>query len=331
MLKNREEDCLAVLAKLRGGDPDSPMVRYEFCGLQAEQQAEREATMLRYGSYESTWRTELMEYKRIFTTKPLLHRVFLGAAVQGLGQWTGISKPYSIRPLMIGTDQRLHTDAIIYYAPTVFEQLGLSGGTIGLLATGLVGVVNFVMTIPAVLFIDNIGRRPMLCWGEANMAVSHAGVAAIVAIYGQDFASHKMAGNAAVFLIYWFITNYAVAYGPVGWVVAAEVFPLNIRAKGISIAAAVNWIMNFAVAQVTPVMQANIGYKMFIVFMCFCILGFFWALLLLPELKGLSLEEIDRVFKDDTSEEDRQRRARIESDVGLDKVTEVARTESIKC
>jgi MFS family permease len=191
-----------------------------------------------------------------------------------------------------------------------------------LLATGVVGIVNFVMTIPAVLFVDNIGRRPMLCWGEANMAVSHAGVAAIIAVYGHNFAAHKAAGHGAVFLIYWYITNYAITYGPVGWVVVAEVFPLDVRAKGIGISSAVNWIMNFTVAQVTPIMITNIGYKTFIVFMCFCVVGFFWALLLLPELKGLSLEEIDAVFKDESSAEDRERRERITREMGLDKVAE---------
>lgn len=178
------------------------------------------------------------------------------------------------------------------------------------------------MTVPAVLFVDNIGRRPMLCWGEANMAVSHAGVAAIIAFYGHNFAAHKAAGHGAMFLIYWYITNYAITYGPVGWVVVAEVFPLDVRAKGIGISSAVNWTMNFTVAQVTPIMITNIGYKTFIVFMCFCVVGFFWALLLLPELKGLSLEEIDAVFKDESSAEDRERRERITREMGLDKVAE---------
>jgi hypothetical protein len=110
-------------------------------------------------------------------------------------------------------------NAIIYYAPRIFAQIGLTGSTIGLLATGIVGVVyvadsstramleltlssNFVFTIPAVLFVDNFGRRPMLAVGEANMAVSHATIAAIIAVYGGRFdQGHKAAGNAAVFMV----------------------------------------------------------------------------------------------------------------------------------
>lgn len=303
MLMDREDECAATLAYLRSQPADSSAVQYEFCALRAEHLVAREATRERYGVTEMNWRVELLEYRRMLTHKPLLRRVLLGSLAQAFGQWTGIN-------------------AIIYYAPTVFAQIGLSGGTIGLLATGVVGIVNFVMTFPAVFLVDIIGRKPMLCWGEANMAISHAGIAAVIAVYGGDFGAHAIAGHGAVFLIYWYITNYAVTFGPVGWVVVAEVFPLDMRAKGVGIASAVNWIMNFTVAQVTPVMITNIGYKTFLVFMSFCVLGFFWALFILPELKGLSLEEIDIVFKEDSSAENRERHERVAREIGLDKAAE---------
>jgi len=170
--------------------------------------------------------------------------------------------------------------------------------------------------------VDKVGRKPMLFWSLANMGMAHGIVAALVATYGDNFKEHTAAANAAIFLIYWYIVNYALPYGPVGWIITAESSSLDIRAKGVAIGSAVNWIMNFAVAEVTPVMIKNIGYKTFIVFMCFCVVGFFWALLLLPELKGLSLEEIDAVFKDESSAEDRERRERITREMGLDKVAE---------
>lgn len=130
-------------------------------------------------------------------------------------------------------------------APRIFEQIGLEGPTIGLLATGIVGVVNFVMTIPAVLFVDNFGRKPMLALGEINMTISHATIAAIIAVYGGRFnQGYKAAGNGAVFMVYWYITWFAVTWGPLAWVVSAEVFPLDMRAKGMSISSAVNWLMS---------------------------------------------------------------------------------------
>ncbi|ORX34929.1 putative high-affinity glucose transporter of the major facilitator superfamily [Kockovaella imperatae] len=303
MLRGREEECLSTLAYLRNHPEDHVEVQYEFRALQAERLVEREAAKERYSTDDTNWRTSLKDYKRLFTTKPLLHRLMLGASAQGLQQWTGIN-------------------AIIYYAPIIFQQVGLEGNTISLLATGVVGIVNFVFTLPAVLFVDNFGRKPMLALGEANMAIAHATVGAIIAVYGGDFPNHKSAGNGAVFMIYWFIVWFAMTWGPLAWVVSAEVFPLDMRAKGMSVSSAVNWIMNFTVAMTTPVMIDNIGYKTYMVFMTFCIVGFIYSVVILPELRGLSLEEVDRIFNDQSGAEDRARRERVAKQIGLDKVAQ---------
>lgn len=93
MLVNKEEECLAVLARLRKQDASSPAVQYEYRSLKVEAYADRETSRLRYGTEKKNWRTEVLEYKRIFTTKVLLHRVGLGAGVQAFGQWSG--KPSS--------------------------------------------------------------------------------------------------------------------------------------------------------------------------------------------------------------------------------------------
>ncbi|KAJ5719083.1 hypothetical protein N7493_007538 [Penicillium malachiteum] len=300
MLVKREEECLAVLARLRKQDPSSPAVQYEYLSLKVEAYADRETSRLRYGTEEKSWRTEALEYKRIFTTKVLLHRVGLGAVI------------------------RLGINAIIYYAPTIFGEVGLTGGSVDLLATGLVGILMFVFTIPGALMVDKVGREPMLYWSLANMGIAHAIIAAIIATYGNDFPGHKNAGNAAIFFVFWIIVNYALPYGPVGWIITAESSSLDIRAKGVAIGSAVNWIMNFAVAQVTPVMITNIGYKTFIVFMCFCFAGLLWVYFVLPELKGLTLEEIDGVFADEASAEDRHRRDRIAEELGVHQMANVA-------
>jgi sugar porter (SP) family MFS transporter len=276
MLKGREEESLMTLSRLRDRPPEDPTVQYEFRSLQAERLVEREAAKERYGIDTVNFRVAVLEYKRLLTTKSLLHRLLIGASAQALQQWTGIN-------------------AIIYYAPTIFEQLGLRGNTIGLLATGLVGIVNFVFTFPAVMFVDSLGRKPMLIWGEINMAISHAVIAAIIASFGPEF-NNKQAGHAAVFMIFWYIVNFAVTWGPLAWVVSAEVFPLDMRAKGMSISSGTNWLMNFTVAMVTPVMIKNIEYKTYIVFMCFCIVGLLYAIFILPELKGLTLEEVDQIL-----------------------------------
>lgn len=91
MLVGKEEESLVVLARLRNQHQDSPEVQYEYRSLKVEAYADREMAKIRYGTEEKNWRTEMLEYKRIFTTKVLLHRVGLGAGVQAFGQWAGES------------------------------------------------------------------------------------------------------------------------------------------------------------------------------------------------------------------------------------------------
>lgn len=190
-------------------------MQYEFRALQAERLVEVEAAKERYGMNEVNFRVTMLEYKRLFTTKALLHRLLIGASAQGLQQWTGINASECLNfritsGLLVAILRRRgqgQLTAVIYYAPRIFEQIGLVGNTIGLLATGVVGIVNFVMTIPAVLFVDNFGRKPMLAIGEFNMAISHATIAAIIAVYGGRFGEHKAAGNGAVFMVYWYVPH----------------------------------------------------------------------------------------------------------------------------
>lgn len=91
ILVGREDECLVVLARLRNQDPSSPEVQYEYRCLKVEAYTDRETSRIRYGTEKKSWRTEMLEYKRIFTTKVLLHRVGLGAGVQAFGQWSGES------------------------------------------------------------------------------------------------------------------------------------------------------------------------------------------------------------------------------------------------
>lgn len=91
--------------------------------------------------------------------------------------------------------------------------------------------------------VDKVGRKPMLYWSLADMGIAHAIVATLIATYGNNFEEHKTAGNVAIFLLYWYIVNYALPYGPVGWVVTPESSSLDIRAKGVAVSA-VNWIMD---------------------------------------------------------------------------------------
>lgn len=118
----------------------------------------------------------------------------------------------------------------------------LGGNTTDLLATGVVGVVEFLFTIPAVMWVDQIGRKKILIAGAAGMAGCHFIVAGIIGSYQHQFDEHRAAGWAAIVFVWIFVINFAYSWGPVAWIVTSEVFPLSMRAKGVSVGGSSNWV-----------------------------------------------------------------------------------------
>ena len=146
------------------------------------------------------------------------------------------------------------------YAPTIFKSLGLTGNTINLLATGVVGIVMFIATIPTVLYIDRIGRKPILTVGAIGMASCHIIIAAIVASYRDSWPEHKAAGWAAVVMVWLFVVHFGYSWGPCAWIIVAEIWPLSNRPYGIALGASSNWMNNFIVGQVSHATYPNFFY-----------------------------------------------------------------------
>jgi len=127
-------------------------------------------------------------------------------------------------------------------SPFIFDDLGFSGSTTSLLATGVVGVINFLMTIPAVLYVDKFGRRIILICGAIGMATCHFIVAGITGSFHDSWPSHRAAGWVAVVFVWIYTANFAYSWGPIAWIVVSEVFPLSMRAKGVSVGGSSNWV-----------------------------------------------------------------------------------------
>src|SRR6186713_2251092 len=121
---------------------------------------------------------------------PMFKRVIVATVTMFFQQWTGIN-------------------AVLYYAPQIFQGLGLSSQTVSLLATGVVGIVMFIATLPAVLYIDKIGRKPILAGGAIAMATCHIIIAVIFAKNENQWATQQSAGWAAVV----FVWIFAMAFG----------------------------------------------------------------------------------------------------------------------
>ncbi|OJJ50640.1 hypothetical protein ASPZODRAFT_55775 [Penicilliopsis zonata CBS 506.65] len=302
--KGLEEECLQTLAMLRRSNTDDIAVRIEFLEVKAMRLFEIETSRRKYpqwqdGSFSSRFNMTLADYKSLVTNKSLFKRTATACLIMLFQQWNGIN-------------------AINYYAPYIFKGIGLTGNTESLLATGVVGIVEFVFTIPAVLWVDRVGRKKLLIAGAIGMATCHFIVAGIIGAFHTDWPAHRSGGWAAVVFVWIYVINFAYSWGPVAWIVTSEVFPLSMRAKGVSIGGSSNWLNNFAVAISTSPFLSASNWGAFIFFGCITTIGVFYVWLFVPETKGLTLEEMDEVFgSTGIAAEDHALKHRIESEIGL--------------
>ncbi|KAJ6186806.1 hypothetical protein N7519_008107 [Penicillium mononematosum] len=288
--RGRVQEALATLSYLRNLPEDHELIQAELKEIEAERLFEKRSFAKSFPNLAakeqgSVLVREFAQYYQIFRTWDNFKRVAIAWLIMFFQQWSGI-------------------DAIIYYASTVFQSLGLTGGTQALLATGVTGVVFFVCTLPAMPLIDRVGRKPMLYTGSAVMWISMVLVGIIVAKFGNDFENHSNAGWAAVAFIWIYVGAFGATWGPVSWTLVAEIFPLSIRSKGASFGASSNWLNNFAVAFFVPPMFQTWRWGTYIFFAVFLAASIVWIYFFLPETKGATLEEMDRVFKSRVGETD---------------------------
>lgn len=202
-------------------------------------------------------------------------------------------------------------------APTIFAQLGLSGKTSSLLATGVYGIVNTLSTLPALFLIDKVGRRPLLMCGALGTFISLVIVGGIIGGFGSTLVSHKAAGWVGIAFIYIYDINFSYSFAPIGWVLPSEIFNLGNRSKAMSITTSATWMCNFVIGLVTPDMLDTIGYGTYIFFAVFCLLAFGFTYFFIPETRGKSLEDMDAVFGDTAAHDEKARLFNIAADLGI--------------
>lgn len=180
-------------------------------------------------------------------------------------------------------------NVIMYYAPMIFEKAGSSTSAAMLEAVGI-GGINLIFTILAMYFIDKVGRRPLLMIGAVGMFLSMIG-AALHFYYTNYFGNGVM-----VVSILAFVAFFAFSQGAVIWVFLSEIFPNKIRSKGQSLGTFVDWITNAFVGLLFPIALTYFGGGT--VFLFFAVLEipfFLFVLKVMPETKGKSLEELEKI------------------------------------
>lgn len=161
-------------------------------------------------------------------------------------------------------------------------------------------IVNVLSTPISFWTVEKLGRRMLLIYGAIGMLVCEF----IIAIVGTVDEGSKAAGTCLIVFTCFYIFFFATTWGPAAWVVIGEIFPLPIRAKGVALSTASNWFWNFVIGYITPYMvdkdKGNLKSKVFFVWGTTCTLCVVFAYFLVPETKGLSLEQVDRML-DETS------------------------------
>ncbi|KAJ5361709.1 hypothetical protein N7541_002553 [Penicillium brevicompactum] len=295
---DREEEARDVLCRLRRVPESDPRIRLELLEIKAASMFEQETRAAKYPNVSGKIQIALREYKDLFVLRHLNRRLLIACMLQFIQQFTGIN-------------------AVIYYAPTMFRSIGLDGDSISLLATGVVGIINFVFTIPTIMFIDKWGRRKILLLGAAGMGISQLLVGTLYAVYRNRWETNTNAGWAAAVFIWIYIANFAYSIGCVNWVMPSEIFPPCVRSKGVSIAIATNWLTNFIVALITPRMLESITFGTFYFFLAFCVILFVWVMFLVPETKGVPIEEMDLLFGGNQGQEDLARMLTVRARLGV--------------
>lgn len=171
-------------------------------------------------------------------------------------------------------------------------------------------VVNVLATPFAFWAVEAWGRRPLLIWGALSMMISQLIVAVVgvtvgfnhihsdPSVPGGSAADNPAAVKAQIAFISIFIFSFATTWGPGAWIVIGEIFPLPIRSRGVALSTASNWLWNCIIAVITPYMADALISSVFFVWFGLCTCAFVYTYFLVPETKGLSLEQVDLMMEE---------------------------------
>ncbi|KAL5423193.1 hypothetical protein PMIN06_009578 [Paraphaeosphaeria minitans] len=269
MKKGRHSEAAVSLAHIRCESLDSPDVIKELAEIRAAIEEELNATE------GVTWRECLLPGNR--------YRFITGFVLMFWQQFSG-------------------TNSIGYYAPQIFQTVGVSKSNASLFATGVYGTVKVITTgIFLIIGIDFVGRKKSLMAGAAWMSAMMFIIGAVLATHPPDpttasAGTVSKASIAMVAMIYLYVIGYSASWGPVPWVYLSEIFPTRLRAYGVGMGAATQWLFNFVITKITPEAINHVGWKTFLMFGIFCLCMGIFAFLFIKETKGRTLEDMDVLF-----------------------------------
>ncbi|TPX38101.1 hypothetical protein SmJEL517_g00336 [Synchytrium microbalum] len=258
-MKGKMAECLSVLARILGQVVNAPEVQAEF--REIEIIVERDRVL-----GEAKW-SEIFQ-------RSIRPRIFLVLVLQTLQQWTGIN-------------------VILYYAGTLFQDMGFSHAESSTSFVIANAGINFLATFPALYLVERVGRKTLLIVGGAGIAFSHTMVTICLKI--SQNGNPSVAWGAIIF-VYLFIFFFAITWGPVAWVYQSEILPLRVRSKGTGLGTVANWVSNAIIAKISPIIATSLGAYQYLIYAGMGVMMTVFAIFFIPETKGVELEDMAAVF-----------------------------------
>jgi hypothetical protein len=276
IMSGRVEEGVEVICRLRGLAADSPQVQAEVSEIKQElvQDAGKDAPRGLLDKY-----TELL-------SPALRPRLLLVTVLQFFQQFTGIN-------------------LVLFYAAVLFEAAGAPHQEAATVLVVANAAVLVLATLPGLWLLDrpNAGRRKLLIFGGAAMALCHTGASLCAGAAqrekdasGAFTPSGKAFAYAAISFLFCFTAAFSESWGPAVWVVQNEVWPFRSRAAGTAAGTTVNWISNAAIGKFAPLLLALAGSSTYLIFAVFCVIMALYTFLALPETAGLSIESITELW-----------------------------------
>ncbi|CAD6586519.1 MAG: hypothetical protein CYPHOPRED_003598 [Cyphobasidiales sp. Tagirdzhanova-0007] len=262
---NRNEESLAVIASLMGTSVDDVNARERY-------QEIRDTVLYERSVGEARW-SDLFKKDELGTR----HRLWIACSIQGLQQLAG-------------------NNAVNYYGSYLFKNsLGFDSNLASLMS-GFLFTWFFLSSFVPWFTLDTWGRKPLIIGSTAFMACLFAILSGTIKQVQNNAPNTHACGIVAAVCVFLYIGAFAIGFQATVWCVCAEIMPLRVRARGTALATATNWILNFAVVEFFPPAIANIGWRVYLVFLVMNAIVVPICYFTYIETKGKSLEEIDLLF-----------------------------------
>jgi sugar porter (SP) family MFS transporter len=290
--KGLTEKATHALARLRGQPKESEYIQVELAEIIANEEYERQLipSTTWFGSWANCFKGS------VWKANSNLRKTILGTSLQMMQQWTGVN-------------------FIFYYSTPFLKSTGAIENSF--LISMVFTIINVCSTPISFWTVERFGRRTILFWGALGMLICQFLVGIIGVTVGfnhthipdpadpdTSIANNISAVNAQIAFIAIFIFFFASTWGPGAWIVIGEIFPLPIRSRGVGLSTASNWLWNTIIAVITPYMvgetRGNMKSSVFFVWGGLCTAAFVYTYFLVPETKGLSLEQVDKMMEETT-------------------------------